>query len=145
MTDLIWIHDEALRADHPVFAGGGQAVFIWDNAYFYSINAGFKQRGFIYEALIHLPVEIYEGDTVQTLSALAESRPIQTASTPNPYLRAIMADLRKTQTLNLVDEDVFAHLKGNPDLRRFFKYWNKAKASAMQINGGTPDLFDSDH
>ena len=143
MTDLIWIHDEALRADHPVFAGGGQAVYIWDNGYFDRINAGFKQRGFIYEALTHLPVEIYEGDTAEVLGALSEGRAIRAASTPNPYLREIMSALRKTQTLTLVDEEVFAHLKGNADLRRFFKYWNKAKTSAMQINGGTPDLFDT--
>ena len=143
MTDLIWIHDEALRADHPVFAGGGQAVYIWDNGYFDRINAGFKRRGFIYEALTHLPVEVYEGYTAEVLESLSEGRAIRAASTPNPYLREIMRALRKTQTLTLVDEEVFAHLKGNADLRRFFKYWNKAKTSAMQINGGTHDLFDT--
>ena len=142
MTDLIWIHDEALRADHPVFEGGGQAVYIWDNAYYDDIHAGFKQRGFIYEALMNLPVDIYEGPTIETLAALAEGRSIRTASTPNPYLKSRIADLRKTHDVRLVDEEVFAHLKGKPDLRRFFKYWNKAKSSAMQMNGGTPDLFD---
>ena len=144
MTDLIWIHDEALRQDHPVFAGGGRAVFIWDDDYFDTIHAGFKQRGFIYEALLRLPVEIYKGKTVETLAELAEGASIRAASTPNPYLRAIMADIRKTHQLTLVDEDVFAHLKGAPDLRRFFKYWNKAKTSAMQMHGGTPDLFNQD-
>lgn len=142
MTDLIWIHDEALRADHPVFEAGGQAVFIWDNDYFDKINAGFKQRGFIYEALINLPVQIYLGSMAETLARLSEGHRIRAASTPNPYLRGIMAEIRKTNELMLVDEEVFAHLKGSSDLRRFFKYWNKAKASAMQMHGGTPDLFD---
>lgn len=144
MTDLIWIHDEALRRDHPVFEGGGHAAFIWDNAYFDAIHAGFKQRGFIYEALLDLPVEIYKGHTADMLTQLAEGRTIRSASTPNPYLRGIMADIRKKNPLVLVDEEVFAHLKGQSDLRRFFKYWNKAKTSAMQINGGTPDLFGHD-
>ena len=144
MTDLIWIHDEALRHDHPVMNGGGQAVFIWDNDYFDAIHAGFKQRGFIYEALLELPVEIYQGNTAEMLMKLADGRPIRAASTPNPYLRDIMTNVRKNNVLNLVDEDVFAHLKGASDLRRFFKYWNKAKTSAMQINGGTPDLFGHD-
>ncbi len=142
MTELIWVHDEALRVDHPVFQAGGKAVYIWDNRYFDQMHIGFKQRGFIYEALINLPVDIYEGDTVSTLMTLADGMPIRTASTPNPHLRAIMTQLRNTQNLTTVDEDIFAHLKGKPDLRRFFRYWNKAKSSAMQLHGGTPDLFD---
>ena len=142
MTDLIWLHDEALRSDHPVFNDGGHAVYIWDNAYFDQMHIGFKQRGFIYEALINLPVDIYEGDTIALLTALAEGRGIRTAATLNPHLRAIMAQLRHEFTLEVVDDDVFAYLNGTPDLRRFFRYWNKIKTSAMQMHGGTPDLFE---
>ena len=32
MAGLIWLHEEALRADHPVFAAGpgATALFCWD-------------------------------------------------------------------------------------------------------------------
>ena len=60
MADLIWLHDEALRASHPVLSPVSSqlpAVFIWDNAYFDAMHTGFKRRVFIYEALAELPVE----------------------------------------------------------------------------------------
>ncbi|MCE2516637.1 MAG: hypothetical protein J4F41_02140 [Alphaproteobacteria bacterium] len=142
MTDLIWIHDECLRADHPVFTEGkGEAVFIWDKDYMNSMSMGFKQKVFIYEALTDLPVTIYQGSTPALLLELAQGGGITTAASPNPYLRDIMTALRARLELTTVEDEVFAHLSGTPDLRRFFRYWNKAKSSAMQPHGGTPDLF----
>ena len=142
MADLIWIHDEALRADHPVMTGAtGEAVFIWDEAYMNRLHMGFKQKVFIYEALTALPVTIYQGDTVAVLRELAAGGGITTAASPNPELRALMTALRQHAPLTLIEDEVFAHLSGPADLRRFFRYWNKAKSSAMQPHGGTPDLF----
>jgi len=144
MTDIIWIHDGALRADHPMFKDRAdvKSVFIWDDAYFKSAAIGFKQQVFIYEALTHLPVEIIKGDTVSILKELAGNNgAIITAATTSVELNRMMAMLNQSHMVRVVADEVFAHLKSSPDLRRFFRYWNKAKSSAMDYNGGTPDLF----
>lgn len=142
MTDLIWVHDEMLRADHPAFqSSSAKAVFIWDNALMDKMQMGFKQRVFIYEALCELPVEIFKGDTAKTLKTLAEGGSITTAETPNPYFLSVMATLSTSHQVNRIPDEVFAYLNGQADLRRFFRYWNKAKTSALQMHGGTPDLF----
>ena len=66
---------------------------------------------------------------------------IITAVTSAVELNRMMAMLNQSHTVRAVADEVFAHLKSSPDLRRFFRYWNKAKSSAMDYNGGTPDLF----
>jgi hypothetical protein len=144
MADIIWMHDGALRADHPMFKENpdSKAIFIWDDAYFKSAEIGFKQQVFIYEALTHLPVEIIKGDTLSILKEMAGADgQIITAATSAVELNRMMAMLNQTHTVRAVADEVFAHLKSSPDLRRFFRYWNKAKSSAMDYNGGTPDLF----
>ena len=144
MTDIIWMHDGALRADHPMVQQNPDAriVFIWDEAYFNAAEMGLKQRVFIYEALTHLPVEIIKGDTVAVLQDLAgaDGR-IITAATSAVELTRLTATLNQTHRVQVIADEPFAHLKSAPDLRRFFKYWNKAKSSALQHQGGTPDLF----
>ena len=150
MANIIWIHDEALRCDHPVFAHKDsadeiKAVYIWDDAYMARMQMGIKQRIFIYEALCELPVEIYEGDSAEVLATLAEGGRIQTAATPNKLLQDIMTKLGQTCQVTQIHDDIFAHLKTMPALKRFFKYWNAAKSSAMQPHGGTPDLFGDDN
>ena len=153
MANLIWIHDEALRHDHPVFthddrtgdkAGDTKAVYVWDDAYMANMHMGIKQRVFIYEALCELPLEIYEGNTASVLTELADGGVVQTAATPNKLLQQVMDDVGQSCRVVQIHDDVFAHLKTMPALKRFFKYWNAAKSSAMQPQGGTPDLF-SDH
>lgn len=144
MTDIIWMHDGALRKDHPIFRQNPdtRAVFIWDNAYFAAAEIGLKQLVFIYEALTYLPVDIIKGDTVALLRDLAgKDGRIITADTSSVEIKSMMAQLNSTHHLVSVADDAFAYLKGSPDLRRFFRYWNKAKSSAMQHSGGTPDLF----
>ena len=141
---LIWLHDEALRADHPVFAAapGARAVFIWDDALFRQMDYGFKKCVFIYEALTALPVDIIAGPTAEVLRGLAAGGVIHTAETANPHLAAIMADLARDHEVQKVADEAFVRLNATPDLKRFFRFWNKARKSAMQPHGGMADLFE---
>lgn len=141
---LIWLHDEALRADHPVFAAAPQAraVFIWDDALFQKMDYGFKKLVFIYEALTELPVDIIAGPTLDVLRDLAEGDDIFTPQSSNPHLVSIMAELSRDHSLHKVADDAFVRLNAKPDLKRFFRYWNKARKSAMQPHGGMADLFE---
>lgn len=142
MSTFIWLHEEALRATHPLFlppASPEQSVFIWDDAYMDAMEYGLKRRVFLYETLLDLPVEIYAGDTLETLKKLAEATGashIRTAATPNPRLGQIMDALSSTLTVERVADEAFVNLPEQDNLRRFFKYWNKAKKLAFQPDGG---------
>lgn len=134
---LIWLHEDALRADHPVFSqagDGAQAVFIWDDAYMAEMGYGLKRRVFIYETLLELPVEIYAGPIVATLREMAPHH-ILTGKTPNPLLKEMMQALRGGLKVTTVSDDAFVQMDAQPELKRFFKYWNKAKKKAFLYDG----------
>ena len=138
MTKLIWLHEDCLRASHNVFshAPDAQAVFIWDDAHMAAMHFGLKRRVFIYESLCQLPVEIYVGDTVSALMQLADrGQEIVTGKSPNPALKNIMQALRETIKVSAIADDPFVQMDSPPDLRRFFKYWNKAKKHAFSYDG----------
>ena len=149
MATILWVHDGALRADHPMFdaetvksSRDYKAVFIWDNDYFNKAEMGLKQLVFIYEALLEMPVDIVQGSTVEVLRQWAGTDgTIVTAATSDITLTQMMAALNTSHRLQVVADEPFAHLDKTPDLRRFFRYWNKAKSSAMQHHGGMPILW----
>ena len=140
MSDLIWLHEDALRARHPLFdaAPDARACFIWDDAYFDAMHYGLKRRVFLYETLIELPVTIYQGETVATLRALAQQNGasrILTGKTPNPHLRGFCDELRGTVPVTTLADKAFVQMDAPPELKRFFKYWNKAKKNAFLPDG----------
>lgn len=133
---LIWLHEDALRADHPLFgeAGDAPACFIWDDAYMARMGYGLKRRVFIYETLLELPVAIYAGPIVATLQKLAHAQ-IVTGQTPNPVLKGMMDELRAGLKVTTISDDAFVKMDAQPELKRFFKYWNKAKKKAFLCDG----------
>jgi len=141
MSDLIWLHEDALRADHPVFerAGpGSSACFIWDEAYLKQMDYGFKRLVFIYETLIELPLIIFRGDRFDCLSRLAGegSGRVLVPDTPNPALQQTINCLRRDFEVEVVADRPFVSLAREPDLKRFFRYWNEAHKIAMEPGGG---------
>lgn len=137
-TKLIWLHEDCLRATHNLFsaAATAKAVYIWDDAYMDAMHYGLKRRVFIYESLCELPVEIYAGETIATLTALATNADeIITGKTPNPALKEIMQSLRTGRKVTAIADDPFVQTDSPPELKRFFKYWNKAKKSAFLCDG----------
>jgi hypothetical protein len=141
MSTLIWLHEDCLRDGHNLFAqapdsANRRAVFIWDDAHMTAMHYGLNRRVFIYETLCQLPVEIYVGDTVETLTQLADgAQTIITGKTPNPALKHIMQTLRQNRTVSAIADAPFVQMDSPPDLRRFFKYWNKAKKHAFLYDG----------
>ena len=142
MTKLIWLHEDCLRATHHLFAHApdaeGAAVFIWDDAYMNAMHYGLKRRVFIYETLCELSVDIYAGNTIETLKD-RQSRlgvdEIITGKTPNPALKAMMHSLRARVKVSTIADAPFVQMDSPPELRRFFKYWNKAKKNAFRFDG----------
>lgn len=134
MTDIIWINFDAMTLNHPVVDAGGpdaQAVFIWDDAEFNARDYSLKRRVFIFECAQDLGVPIYAGDPVDILSALAGEGTILTARTPDPYVRDVLADLRDTNTVRVIETPALAVVPEGTDTGRFFRFWNRAKRSAL--------------
>ena len=143
MSGIIWLHEDALRCDHPVFEASDSvapAFFIWDDAYLREMDYGFKRLLFIYETLLELPVTIVRGNHLEILSALVSRHgtKIWMPETPNPSLMRTAEQLPANIELNVVSDVPFVTLSREPDLKRFFRYWNLARKPAM-IRGGVID------
>ena len=138
MKKLVWLHEDALRADHPAVIEAGadaELFFIWDADYLQAMDYGFKRLVFIYETLCELPITILQGDTVTVLSELVESlQPgaIYIPATPNPELQQRIQQLANRYNVIVVEDVPFVSMNKEPDIKRFFRYWNKAKKIAMQ-------------
>ena len=146
MADLVWIHEEALRATHPVFGAarnGARAVFVWDCARFDAAFIGGKRQLFIYQTLAEMDVDIIAGQTAETLSFLLAAEDVDrlvVAETPNPAIHAALGTVRDNcpdLQIDNIAETPFVSLAAPPDLGRFFRYWNKAKKGALR-HGGLP-------
>tara|TARA_B100000683_G_scaffold10182_2_gene11256 strand:- start:230 stop:673 length:444 start_codon:yes stop_codon:yes gene_type:complete len=146
MADLVWIHEDALRATHPVFdvaTDGARAVFIWDSARFDAAFIGSKRQLFIYQTLIEMDVDIIAGQTAEILSSLVAAEDVNrlvVAETPNPAIHAALGTVRGNcpdLPIDNIAETPFVSLAAPPDLGRFFRYWNKAKKGALR-HGGLP-------
>lgn len=144
MTDLIWLHEGALRRTHPIFAMAGKdapALFIWDRDRFAAGHVGTRRQLFIYETLAELEVDIYEGDAVDLMPRLMAARTVTrllVPASPDPVILKQIAAISQAMPavmVDLVEDSPFVTLTREPDLGRFFRYWNKARKSAMRPHG----------
>ena len=148
MADLVWLHEGALRLTHPVFAAGGPdaaTIFIWDSDRLAASHVGIKRQLFIYETLAEMSesrsLDIHKGraeEVVPRLAAQAGAGRVLVPSSPDPALRAEIGAIRCAATdLEIVEieETPFVTLAKTTDLGRFFRYWNKARKSALRPQG----------
>lgn len=125
---LWWLHDDALvMPDEPVSA----AVFVFDDALMAKRHYGLKRIGFIYERLLELPVEIHRGDArriVPERAAALGSAAILAWRVRCPDLAAL------GEAIGVVwrERPELVQLPAGTDLRRFSRYWQRARASAMR-------------
>ena len=133
---LLYIHDKGLGDNQPIFSRmtpDSKALFIWDDAYFKKRNYSLKRLVFIYETLISMPVEIVHGKTLEIVKEIAPKKVI-TPYTPDLELRLLIREMSREFELEFVYPKAFAHIDDKFDFTRFFKYWNKAKKTAFQVN-----------
>ena len=101
MADLVWIHEDALRATHPVFeavSDGARVVFIWDSARFDAAFIGSKRQLFIYQTLVEMDVDIIAGQTADMLSSLVAAEDVDrlvVAETPNSAIHAALGTVHR--------------------------------------------------
>ena len=148
MADLVWLHEGALRLTHPVFAASGPdaaTIFIWDRDRLAASHVGIKRQLFIYETLAEMSesrsLDIHEGraeEVLPRLAAQAGAGRVLVPSSPDLALRAEIGAIRRAvPDLEIVEieETPFVTLANTPDLGRFFRYWNKARKSALRPQG----------
>lgn len=148
MANLIIMHEDALRLNHPIFSNETRSlsdnetwakpVFIWDPDYFSDAGYSFKRLVFIYETLSALPVDIYYGKMNDVLIDLIQEKSLThlfIPHTPNPQLCQFIDFARGQLPTHIINDDAFVALERAPDLGRFFRYWNKAKKAALSPNG----------
>lgn len=136
MSSVIWVHEDALRRDHPVFytAGhGAKPVFVWDSEYLEACGHSFKKLVFIYECLEDMGAEIIEGRTQDVLTAFCEvGDHIYFAETNNPELLALIAPVQRRCDVTMVARPRLGNVVVEPEMKRFFRYWNKARTAILK-------------
>lgn len=145
----IWVHEDALNWDHPVFKPNSQelheredktAVFIWDSAYFEAQAYSLKRLTFIYECLIDMQaddmkIDLYQGDTETVLRGLLgdvnEGGTLCFADTPNPAFLEIAENLKQDFPVAIIKDTPFIETSDDVDMTRFFRFWNRSRKSAF--------------
>lgn len=128
--DVIWVHLDALSRNHPVFeaAPEARAVFIWDAEDLARRGWTLKRCVFVMECVDAMGIEVLEGPASETLASLRADR-IFYAKTADPALRAAVRGL-KVETISVAARP-FTDVPRDTDMGRFFRFWNKARRSAM--------------
>ncbi len=138
MSELIWVHEDALRREHPVFNGAGDTpcAFIFDDATLAERQYSLKRLQFIAQTLNEMDVPIYRGDTIECLRELAEefgATRIAVADSPDPEIQRRIHQLRDSIEVIVVKDIPFTP-EVDGEFHRFFKFWNKVKKPLMTGN-----------
>jgi len=138
MGRLIWIHEDMLSRNHPVFAesaGDCEVVFVWDDRYFQDQGYSFKRLVFIYECLQDMDVTLYKGDTLTILDVISQGRDIHTGDTPSLYIHDVINTVSSGSKVYIHQNIPLTSIAANSDMGRFFRYWNRARKSALSTDG----------
>lgn len=128
MSAIVWVHEDALDSlllDH------GPALFVFDEEYLRRERYSLKRIAFIYECLLELPLEIERGETVAQLLDFARRHgadEIAGAASPNPWIRERFGELGRSLKVRIEEPEPFVRLGGDPDLKRFSRYWAKVES-----------------
>lgn len=129
--NIILLNEDNLSNNHPVFevakqSGDYKTIFIFDEEYLNEQNFSFKKIVFIYECLQDINCDIYKGETLNVIDEISPSK-ILIPKTINPFFIKKYNKLAEKYDIEIVDQVKFIELNKQPDLKRFFRYWNKAK------------------
>ena len=133
---VIWVHEGALWIDPAKRARLGEnvrAIFIWDEDDFRSRAHSFKKLVFFYEALQEQNIEIIKGRTSDVLNEVCQNgQRLYYVPPNNPDIAKFLEPLRQKIDLRPWDKPTLGGTEFTPNMKRFFRYWNKAKRQIMK-------------
>ncbi|MFV9505602.1 MAG: hypothetical protein AB4911_13685 [Oscillochloridaceae bacterium umkhey_bin13] len=134
---IIWVHADCLSPHSPALSAypNAPALFVWDEELLANYQLSLKRIVFIYECLLELPVTIRRGEVATELLVFASEHAadaVITVASPSPRFQAISDRLAHQLPVTALPLEPFAVAKGNPDLKRFSRYWRAVEASAMR-------------
>ena len=56
--------------------------------------------------------------------------------TPNPVFKEVITELKDTHMVKVIADTPLVIVPDDVDLKRFFRFWNKAKKSALSSRAG---------
>lgn len=143
METIIWVHGDSLSPHNPALLAepNAPAIFVWDEELINQYQLSLKRIIFIYECLLELPVVIRRGDVPREVVQFArenQATRILTTHSPSPRFRqicqAILRNMPSGSQLEVFRERPFIEIEGQIDLKRFSRYWQKAKHYALNPN-----------
>ena len=145
---LVWVHEDCLRPEGPALGRypNSPAVAVLDERALDRAGATLKQIVFVYECLLEMPrVAVIKGDTVETLVATARKMGcgrVATAESASPEVSRVCRELEERGfATEEVGDAPFVELSVEEerklDLKRFSRYWRRAKKKALLDDGRT--------
>lgn len=138
---MIWVHGDNLNPYAPTFRqySDAPALFVFDEELLDEWNISFKRIVFLYECLLELPVSIRKGNIVREILHFSEeyqATELITMHSPSPRFYSIL-DLIETSSRSIVETTILnkpAMIDSDYefDLKRFSRFWRKAKPFAMR-------------
>lgn len=139
---IVWVHGDALNPQSvPLKANpGAPAVFVFDERLIKEYKLSLKRLVFFYECLLEMPVSIRKGKVAEEVLRFArehKAERVDTSFSPSP-LFAHLADTisESVEELRVFHSPPFVE-DGPYDLKRFSRYWRKARRSALRPTDST--------
>jgi hypothetical protein len=135
--NIVFLNEDNLSTKHPVFVeaeneGDFETIFIFDQKYIDKNQFSFKKIVFIYECLRAIDCKIFKGDSQEIIEQLNPDK-IFIPNTINPYFNRIYSNLSNKFSIEIINQNKFVELESKPDLKRFFRYWGKAKKQLKKV------------
>jgi deoxyribodipyrimidine photo-lyase len=134
---LVWVTLGAASAVGPAAAAFPAAprLFILDPAWLAAERPALKRLVFLFECLADIPdLLVVEGPPAEVLPAAATALAcdgVAVAWTPCPRDRATARTIAAALPVTVIDEPHFCDRSRVDDLRRFSRYWQKIRDSAL--------------
>jgi len=138
---IIWVNGDNLNPTARVFQEypTAPAIFVFDEDLLSAWNISFKRIVFMYECLLEMPVTIRKGKMVREIVEFAvehQANEIVTMKSPSPRFWQIVDSLEKKsgnkKPVRVLSETPLVDTDYQFDLKRFSRYWRKAKPYAMR-------------
>lgn len=130
---VVWVHGDNLNPYSAALQAlpNAPAVFVFDDALLEQWQISLKRIVFMYECLLELPVEVRRGDVASELMAFADeqgSQHIVTMTSPSPRFESLLRRLdSEDYAVHVMPEEPFLAAEDDYDMRRFSRFWRKAK------------------